>query len=33
MAIIMDCIVVMLEALLWLYVILELLIRVMLGVG
>ena len=33
MAIFMDCIVATLEAMLWLYVILELLIRCMLGVG
>ena len=33
MAIFMDCIVVTLEAMLWPYVILELLIRCMLGVG
>ncbi len=33
MAILMDCIVITLEAMLWLYVILELLIRGMLGVG
>ncbi len=33
MAIFMDCIAVTLEAMLWLYVILELLIRCMLGVG
>ncbi len=33
MGILMDCIVVTLEAMLWLYVILELLIRCMLGVG
>jgi hypothetical protein len=33
MGIFMDCIVITLEAMLWLYVILELIIRVMLGVG
>ncbi len=33
MSIFIDCIMVTLEAMLWLYVILELLIRCMLGVG